>query len=121
MAADHGKKLYAAQPESANGWYVLAHDAEGHGHIDSGDGGFEEDDARRLAASWNACLQIETAWLEEIQPSSMRHLVRTMLNHGDLLAALENLAALYDTDEGCRSTPEYVAARKAIAKAKGES
>ena len=37
----------------------------------------------------------------------------------DLLAALENIVALYDTDEGCKALPEYVAARAAIAKAKG--
>lgn len=35
----------------------------------------------------------------------------------ELLLALEGIAALYDTDEGCRSTPEYIAARAAIAKA----
>lgn len=37
----------------------------------------------------------------------------------ELLQALEGLASLYDTDEGCRSTPEYIAARAAIAKARG--
>lgn len=30
-------------------------------------------------------------------------------------SALQGLADLYDTDEGCRSTPEYVAARNALA------
>lgn len=39
----------------------------------------------------------------------------------ELLAALERLADLYDTDEGCRSLPEYREARAAIAKAKGET
>ena len=39
----------------------------------------------------------------------------------DLLEALEAITDLYDTDEGCRSRPEYKAARAAIAKAKGES
>ena len=38
----------------------------------------------------------------------------------ELLAALEAITDLYDTDEGCRSLPEYKAARAAIAKAKGE-
>lgn len=37
----------------------------------------------------------------------------------ELLAALEAITELYDTDEGCRSLPEYKAARAAIAKATG--
>ena len=37
-----------------------------------------------------------------------------------LLAALIGMADLYDTDDGCRTLPQYVAARAAIAKAKGE-
>lgn len=37
----------------------------------------------------------------------------------ELLEALKELADLYDTDEGCRSLPEYIAARAAIAKAIG--
>ena len=32
----------------------------------------------------------------------------------ELLAALKGMVALYDTDEGCRSLPEYQAARDAI-------
>lgn len=32
----------------------------------------------------------------------------------ELLAALKGMVALYDTDEGCRSLPEYQAARTAI-------
>ena len=39
----------------------------------------------------------------------------------ELLEALRNLADLYDTNEGCRSLPEYIAARAAIAKATGET
>lgn len=35
----------------------------------------------------------------------------------EVLSALRGLVALYDTDEGCRSTPEYIAARAAIGKA----
>jgi hypothetical protein len=38
---------------------------------------------------------------------------------GDLLAALKGLLALYESDEGCRRTPEYIAGLAAIAKAKG--
>ena len=37
----------------------------------------------------------------------------------DLLEALQALTKLYDTDEGCRALPEYLAARAAIAKATG--
>lgn len=37
----------------------------------------------------------------------------------DLLEALRNISDLYDSDEGCRSLPEYIAARAAIAKAIG--
>jgi len=39
----------------------------------------------------------------------------------ELFDALRNLAALYDTDDGCKSAPEYVAARTAIRKATGEN
>lgn len=38
----------------------------------------------------------------------------------ELLEALEAIKALYDSDEGCRSLPEYKAACAAIAKARGE-
>ena len=44
---------------------------------------------------------------------------RLIASAPDLLEALRNLADLYDTDEGCRSLPEYIAARAAIAKATG--
>lgn len=37
----------------------------------------------------------------------------------ELLEALEAITDLYDTDEGCKSMPEYRAARAAIAKARG--
>lgn len=37
----------------------------------------------------------------------------------DLIQALAELADLYDTDEGCRSTPQYVAARSALSRVKG--
>lgn len=39
----------------------------------------------------------------------------------ELLAALCDLLVLYETDEGCMSTPEYVAGRAAIRKATGEA
>jgi hypothetical protein len=37
----------------------------------------------------------------------------------ELLEALKAITALYETDEGCRSLPEYISARAAIAKATG--
>jgi len=37
-----------------------------------------------------------------------------------LYRALEALAALYDTDEGCRSLPEFIEARAALKAARGE-
>lgn len=37
----------------------------------------------------------------------------------ELLEALIALRSLYDTDEGCRATPEYIAATAAIARATG--
>lgn len=39
----------------------------------------------------------------------------------DLYAALEALADLYDTDEGCHELPQYVAAMAALRKARGEA
>lgn len=38
----------------------------------------------------------------------------------DLYEALEALVALYDTDEGCTSLPQYIAARAALSRARGE-
>jgi len=46
-------------------------------------------------------------------------IVRACNNFDGLLEALKALSALYDTDEGCRSTPEYISARAVIAKATG--
>ena len=43
---------YAGQPENANGWWVVATDVECHDCVDSsGDGGFDESDARLIAAA----------------------------------------------------------------------
>lgn len=39
----------------------------------------------------------------------------------ELLVALEGLARLYESDEGCRQLPEYLAAIEAIARARGQS
>lgn len=53
---------------------------------------------------------VDAKWLEALAAS-----------HDELLEALEALLALYESDEGCRSLPEYKAARAAIAKARGEN
>jgi hypothetical protein len=45
---------------------------------------------------------------------------RLMAAAPELLEALQAISDLYDTDEGCRSTPEYIKARTAIKKALGE-
>lgn len=46
------EKWYAAQPEEAHGWWVVSRDPEGHDCIDaSGDGGFNEPEARLIAAA----------------------------------------------------------------------
>lgn len=39
----------------------------------------------------------------------------------EMLDALEAMADLYDTDEGCRSLPQYIAARAIIAKSRGQA
>lgn len=39
----------------------------------------------------------------------------------ELLEALRSLSELYNSDDGCKSLPQYIAARVAIAKATGES
>jgi len=41
-------------------------------------------------------------------------------NYLAVVEALKGLSALYDTDEGCRSVPEYVKARAAVRAAEGE-
>lgn len=39
---------YAEQPENANGWWVICND---QGEIGSGDGGYDEEDARLISAA----------------------------------------------------------------------
>lgn len=51
------------QLENANGWWVLC-DSEGV-EIGSCDGGYEEDDAKRIIACVNACRGLDTKELEE--------------------------------------------------------
>lgn len=46
---------YAAQPEHANGWWVVCLDQDGFDNIDeSGDGGFEQSTASFIAAARDA-------------------------------------------------------------------
>lgn len=80
-----------------------------------------EANARRLAACWNACEGVRTEILELAGTRQdwcdlMQELEQ---ERNTLLAALKDMADLYDTDEGCRSLPQYKAARAAIAKVEG--
>lgn len=51
--SEHTKgRLEAFTQESFSGWYALRD--QDHFEVGSGDGGFDEADARRLAACWNA-------------------------------------------------------------------
>lgn len=46
-----GEKWYATQPEWCNGWWIVSTDKLGYENIDeSGDGGFSEDTAHRIAS-----------------------------------------------------------------------
>jgi hypothetical protein len=53
MSAQHTPgPWFAVQPKHANGWWVVSTDPEGcDGVDDSGDGGFEEANARLIAAA----------------------------------------------------------------------
>lgn len=65
-------------------------------------------------------LVVGHAEFDEPEPDT-RAIARMVETTPELLSALRGLVALYDTDEGCRSTPEYIAARAAIAKATGSA
>lgn len=83
--SEHTKgRIEAFTQESFSGWYALR-DAD-HFEVGSGDGGFEEDDARRLAACWNACEGLDTAQLEAL-PEPFAGLAL-----GDLMAVRKELA-----------------------------
>jgi hypothetical protein len=59
-------KIYTAQPSFANGWWVVSKDIDGYATLDeSTDGGFEEETARRIAASWNYCRRMTIEQLEK--------------------------------------------------------
>ena len=63
------------------------------------------DENRRLVNTLNRVSEVRSLLVEQ---------------RDELLEALQNMSDLYDTDEGCRSLPQYVAARAAIANATGE-
>lgn len=54
---------YAAQPEECGGWWIVATDPEGCDCIDSGDGGFEREDAHLIAAAPELYEALETCLL----------------------------------------------------------
>lgn len=87
--------------------------------------------ARRIAACWNACEGLPTDVLENITTMgdtlASRFKARDKTEReltaqrDELLEALLGMAYLYDTDDGCKALPQYVAARAVIAKATGEN
>ncbi|WP_236233656.1 hypothetical protein [Pseudomonas tohonis] len=77
------------------------------------DSGYRSDESGRTDAE---CYRVALAALAGDLGTNLNLLAASTA----LLEALEAITDLYDTDEGCRSTPEYIAARAAIAKARGE-
>lgn len=66
----HTKEPWSAeQPENANGWWILC-DSQGQ-EIGSCDGGYEEEDAKRIVACINACEgltneQLESGYIQKL-------------------------------------------------------
>ena len=83
-------------------------------HVDKGGVVCSASGAVPVAGGW-----IEDAWEGESDDHVSRANARMMAASTDMYDALKNLCALYDTDEGCREIPEYIAARAALAKADG--
>lgn len=97
--SEHTKgRLEAFTEESFSGWYALRD--QGHFEVGSGDGGFDEADARRLAACWNAFDRMDTDIIEllgsvsDIIRSSNEQLVR---NAKEIVAARALLCEALET------------------------
>lgn len=79
--SEHTKgRLEAFTQESFSGWYALRD--QDHFEVGSGDGGFDEGDARRLAACWNAFENVRT------------ELVEAMIGTGAMQSASDSMSAL---------------------------
>lgn len=74
----------------------------------------KQDEAQRLADELESCGCLADEGTYDEAASELRRLLE--LNR-EVIRALKDLADLYDTDEGCRSLPQYIAARAAITKA----
>lgn len=61
-------------------------------------------------------IAILNGWRSDVSEANARLIAAAP----ELLDALRGLLSLYDTDEGCRSTPEYITASAAIRKATGK-
>lgn len=57
---------------------------------------------------------------DEQRDTIAEHIVRCVNSHDDLVAALENILKMYESDAGCRELQQYKNALKALEKAKGE-
>ena len=87
--SEHTKgRLEAFTQESFAGWYALRDQDDLE--VGSGDGGFEESDARRLAACWNALEGLTTEQIEAATASrdhelnAARALLREVYEEGNL-------------------------------------
>ena len=84
-----------------------------------GNASLEMANARRIVACINACEgfsaeELQGADLFKDSIESQSEITELKKQRDELLEALTGMVALYDTDEGCRSLPEYQAARTAI-------
>lgn len=76
----------------------------------------KQTEAQRLAALCDSEV-VATVARDVMMHETAAELRRLHDLNQEALGALKDLADLYDTDEGCRSLPQYIAAREAIAKA----
>lgn len=87
---EHTKgRLEAFTQESFSGWYALRD--QRHFEVGSGDGGFDEADARRLAACWNACVGLSTEDLESLPCAFSEVAVGDWMHNGKELTAARAL------------------------------